>query len=136
MIANNLYIYKITANQGKTLKRMIPRAKGSGSSIRKRFITLVITLSDDKEQKQKDLLAIKAKLAKRNQSKHAKLKVQEEAKKKEEIKKQEQTRIKLANKPTESKPQANKEQPKIKLVKPENKPEPKKEQPKVEKGAK
>ena len=136
MIANNLYIYKITANQGKTLKRMIPRAKGSGSSIRKRFITLVITLSDDKEQKQKDLLAIKAKLAKRNQSKHAKLKVQEEAKKKEEIKKQEQTRIKLANKPTESKPQANKEQPKTKRVKPENKPEPKQEQPKVEKGAK
>ncbi|MCF0227482.1 MAG: 50S ribosomal protein L22 [Malacoplasma sp.] len=72
MIANNLYIYQITANQGKTLKRMIPRAKGSGSSIRKRFVTLVITLSDDKEQKAKDLQAIKARLAKRNQSKLAK----------------------------------------------------------------
>ena len=72
MIANNLYIYQITANQGKTLKRMIPRAKGSGSSIRKRFVTLVITLSDDKDQKAKDLAAIKERLAKRNQSKLAK----------------------------------------------------------------
>ena len=72
MIANNLYIYQITANQGKTLKRMIPRAKGSGSSIRKRFVTLVITLSDDKDPKAKDLAASKARLAKRNQSKLAK----------------------------------------------------------------
>ena len=43
MVANNLYIYQITANQGKTLKRMIPRAKGSGSSNRKRLVTIVIT---------------------------------------------------------------------------------------------
>ena len=93
MVANNLYIYQITANQGKTLKRMIPRAKGSGSSIRKRFVTIVITLSDDKDQKKKDLAAIKARMAKRNQSKHAKTKQVEV--KKEETKKPEQ-RIKLA----------------------------------------
>lgn len=71
MVANNLYIYQITANQGKTLKRMIPRAKGSSSPIRKRFVTLSITLSDDKNQKAKDVLAIKQRLAKRNQHKKA-----------------------------------------------------------------
>lgn len=71
MTANALYIYEITANQGRTLKRMIPRAKGSGSSIRKRFITLVITLSDDKNERKNDILAVKQRLAKRNQHKKA-----------------------------------------------------------------
>ncbi len=70
MNASNLYIYAITANQGKTIKRMIPRAKGSSSPIRKRFITLVLTLSDDKNEKQKDLAAIKARISKRNQVKN------------------------------------------------------------------
>ncbi|WEK82907.1 MAG: 50S ribosomal protein L22 [Mycoplasma sp.] len=70
MNASNLYIYAITANQGKTIKRMIPRAKGSSSPIRKRFITLVLTLSDDKNEKQKDLAAIKARMTKRNQVKN------------------------------------------------------------------
>lgn len=69
MIANRLYIYAITANEGKTIKRMIPRAKGSSSPIRKRFVTLSITLSDDIHEKEKDLLAIKTRLAKRNQHK-------------------------------------------------------------------
>lgn len=69
MSVSNLYIYEITANQGKTLKRMIPRAKGSSSPIRKRFVTIKIVLSDDKDQKKKDLAAVKAKIAKRNQSK-------------------------------------------------------------------
>lgn len=69
MIANNLYIYEITANQGKTIKRMIPRAKGSSSPIRKRFVTLTLTLSDDPKQRQVDLLEVKKHLAKRNQSK-------------------------------------------------------------------
>ena len=69
MTVANLYIYEITANQGKTLKRMIPRAKGSSSSIRKRFVTLKIVLSDDKNQKKIDLDAIKARIAKRNQNK-------------------------------------------------------------------
>ena len=96
MVANNLYIYQITANQGKTLKRMIPRAKGSGSSIRKRFVTFVITLSDDKDQKKKDLAAIKARMAKRNQSKHAKAKVEQAAKKQEVTAKKPEQRIKLA----------------------------------------
>lgn len=71
MVANDLYIYAITANQGKTIKQMIPRAKGSSSPIRKRFITLTLTLSDDHNEKAKDLLAIKEKVAKRNQSKKA-----------------------------------------------------------------
>ena len=72
MTAANLYIYEITANQGKTLKRMIPRAKGSSSPIRKRFVTLKIVLSDDKNQKKIDLNAIKARIAKRNQNKKSK----------------------------------------------------------------
>ncbi len=72
MNAADLYIYEITANQGKTLKRMLPRAKGSSSPIRKRFVTIKIVLSDDKQQKKTDLLAIKTRLAKRNQSKKSK----------------------------------------------------------------
>jgi large subunit ribosomal protein L22 len=72
MNAASLYIYEITANQGRTLKRMIPRAKGSSSPIRKRFVTLKIVLSDDKDQKKKDLAEIKARIAKRNQSAKAK----------------------------------------------------------------
>lgn len=69
MTANALYIYQITANQGRTLKRMIPRAKGSGSTIRKRFITLSITLSDNKNERKNDLMVIKQRLAKRSQHK-------------------------------------------------------------------
>ena len=72
MNANDLYIYQITANQGHTIKRAIPRAKGSSSPIRKRFIQLSLTLSDDKNQKAKDLMEIKNKIAKKNQSKHKK----------------------------------------------------------------
>ena len=76
MVANQLYIYAITANQGKTIKRAIPRAKGSSSPIRKRFITLSITLSDDKKQKEKDLALVKARIAKRVQGKkHTEAKV-------------------------------------------------------------
>ena len=97
MNVSNLFIYEITANQGKTLKRMIPRAKGSSSPIRKRFVTIKIVLSDDKDQKKKDLAAVKAKIAKRNQSKKAK--VAETVKKpKPAVNKPSAPRVKLSDK--------------------------------------
>lgn len=61
----NLYIYQIYANQGPTMKRALPRAKGSSNMIRKRSCHIEIILSDDPKQKSKDLLAIKAKQAKK-----------------------------------------------------------------------
>lgn len=63
MNINDLFIYEITGNQGKTLKRMMPRAKGTSHRIRKRHINLVITLSDDIKQREKDVLAIKQRIA-------------------------------------------------------------------------
>ncbi len=62
---DNLYIYHIAANQGTTMKRALPRAKGSSNMIRKRTSHIEIVLSDDPKQKEKDLLAIKAKKAKK-----------------------------------------------------------------------
>ncbi len=62
---DNLYIYHIVANQGTTMKRALPRAKGSSNMIRKRTSHIEIVLSDDPKQKEKDLLAIKAKKAKK-----------------------------------------------------------------------
>jgi ribosomal protein L22 len=59
MNGESLYIYEVTANQGKTIKRSLPRAKGSAHMIRKRHSNIVIVLSDDKQQKAKDLLALK-----------------------------------------------------------------------------
>lgn len=75
MLGDRLYIYQITANEGKTLNRVIPRAKGSSSPIRKRFVILQITLSDDPLQKQKDLEEVKARIAKRNQHKRKEVQV-------------------------------------------------------------
>lgn len=46
-----LYVYSCVANQGRTIKRVMPRAKGSSNMIRKRHSHLVITLSDDPNQK-------------------------------------------------------------------------------------
>lgn len=97
MNASNLYIYEITANQGKTLKRMIPRAKGSSSPVRKRFVSIKIVLSDDKDQKKKDLAAVKAKIAKRNQSKKTKV-AKTTTKVKPAVNKQSTPRVKLSNK--------------------------------------
>ena len=97
MNASNLYIYEITANQGKTLKRMIPRAKGSSSPVRKRFVSIKIVLSDDKDQKKKDLAAVKAKIAKRNQSKKTKV-AKTITKVKPAVNKQSTPRVKLSNK--------------------------------------
>ena len=53
MNGNNLYIYSCVANQGRTIKRVMPRAKGSSNMIRKRHSHLVITLSDDPKDKNK-----------------------------------------------------------------------------------
>lgn len=97
MNVSNLYIYEITANQGKTLKRMIPRAKGSSSPVRKRFVSIKIVLSDDKDQKKKDLAAVKAKIAKRNQSKKTKV-AKTTTKVKPAVNKQSTPRVKLSNK--------------------------------------
>jgi ribosomal protein L22 len=61
MAGEHLYIYAITANQGATIKRSLPRAKGSAHMMRKRHSHLEITLSDDPKQKEKDLLALRHK---------------------------------------------------------------------------
>lgn len=60
-----LYIYEVFANEGPTLKRIMPRAKGSADTIFKRTTHFKITLSDDINERQNDLQAIKAKIAKR-----------------------------------------------------------------------
>ncbi|WP_416906737.1 50S ribosomal protein L22 [Ureaplasma zalophigenitalium] len=69
MDPTQLYVYKIVANQGPTLKRMLPRAKGAADRIKKRTTHLVITLSDDKNEKITEQQAIKERLAKRKQNK-------------------------------------------------------------------
>lgn len=65
MSAEKLYVYHIVANQGSTLKRTSPRAKGSADLIRKRHCHIEIIVSDDANERQKDLDAIKALKAKR-----------------------------------------------------------------------
>ncbi len=56
---NNLYIYNAIVGQGKTYKRMTPRAKGASNVIKKRHCHLKVILSDDPKEKEKDLLLIK-----------------------------------------------------------------------------
>ena len=58
---NNLYVYEALVGQGKTYKRMTPRAKGASNVIKKRHCHLKIVLSDDPKEKEKDLLLIKQK---------------------------------------------------------------------------
>ena len=48
----NLYVAEIYANQGPTLKRIRPAAKGSAVRIRKRTSHITIVLRDDKERKE------------------------------------------------------------------------------------
>ncbi|MDR2847024.1 MAG: 50S ribosomal protein L22 [Mycoplasmataceae bacterium] len=50
-----LYVLNALANQGKTIKRTLPRAKGSANLLRKRHCHLIITLSDDINDKPKKL---------------------------------------------------------------------------------
>jgi hypothetical protein len=56
MIGEKLYVFAVTANQGATIKRSLPRAKGSANMIRKRHSHIEIVLSDDPQQKMKDKL--------------------------------------------------------------------------------
>ena len=51
MDATKLYILSIVANEGPTLKRMMPRAKGSATTIRKRSTHIEIILSDDEKDR-------------------------------------------------------------------------------------
>ena len=48
MKSNNLYVAEIYANQGPTMKRIRPAAKGSAVRIRKRTSHITIVLRDDK----------------------------------------------------------------------------------------
>ncbi len=86
MDAKNLYIYGVVANQGRTIKRALPRAKGSSNMIRKRHSHLEIILSDDTKQRQIDLAQIKANVKKRAEGQH-KSKQEKIAAKKVEVKK-------------------------------------------------
>ncbi|MCQ2957226.1 MAG: 50S ribosomal protein L22 [Mycoplasmoidaceae bacterium] len=61
MNGDKLYVYSCVANTGRTIKRAMPRAKGSSNMIRKRHSHLVIVLSDNANEKQMALKAIKAK---------------------------------------------------------------------------
>ena len=67
MQADKLYIYQIFVGQGRTNKRTLPRAKGSADLIRKRHSHITIVLSDDPQEKQKDLALIKQKIANKKQ---------------------------------------------------------------------
>lgn len=102
MNAEKLYIYHIVANQGSTLKRTSPRAKGSADLIRKRHCHIEIIISDDVNERKKDLDAIKAlksKRAKNNKGYSAKQragngkvsKVKKETTKKQQVLKKEVT---------------------------------------------
>lgn len=51
MNASKLYILSIVANEGPTMKRVLPRAKGSANSIRKRTTHLEIIISDDEKDR-------------------------------------------------------------------------------------
>lgn len=48
---DNLYVAEIYADQGPTLKRFMPRAKGSASSILKRSSHITVILDEVKEDK-------------------------------------------------------------------------------------
>ena len=65
MQADKLYVYTVVANQGSTLKRTMPRAKGSADLIRKRHTHLKIVLSDDQNERKKEIDAIKKRIKKR-----------------------------------------------------------------------
>ncbi len=46
--SENLYISKITVDEGPTLKRYMPRARGSASRIRKRTSRIMVVLKERK----------------------------------------------------------------------------------------
>jgi len=59
MDAQKLYVYGCVANQGRTIKRAMPRAKGSSNMIRKRHSHLEIVLSDDANERNLTLRKIR-----------------------------------------------------------------------------
>lgn len=60
MPGENLYVYSCVANQGRTLKRTMPRARGRADLMRKRFSHLEIWVSDDpKERENRNALLLK-----------------------------------------------------------------------------
>jgi ribosomal protein L22 len=61
MDVNKLYVYGAFANQGRTIKRSMPRARGAADMIKKRHSHLEIVLSDDINQRQVDLMSKKTK---------------------------------------------------------------------------
>lgn len=109
---DKLYVYHIVANQGQTLKRTNPRAKGSADLMRKRHSHIEIVLSDDPNERQKELDAIKALKAKRaanNKGYSAKQRAGKVEKKTKEnkpapVKKAEPKKTAPAKKPVEQKP--------------------------------
>lgn len=60
-----LYVYEVFANEGPTMKRIMQRAKGSADTIFKRTTHFKITLSDDINERERDLQLIKDKIKKR-----------------------------------------------------------------------
>jgi ribosomal protein L22 len=64
MDVNKLYVYGAFANQGRTIKRSMPRARGAADMIRKRHSHLEIILSDDTNQRQVDMMTKKTKTIK------------------------------------------------------------------------
>lgn len=65
MNGQSLYVYEVFANEGPTMKRVMPRAKGSADTIFKRTTHFEIVLSDDVNERQNDLQKIKDKIKKR-----------------------------------------------------------------------
>lgn len=59
MNADKLYVYEVIVGQARTIKRAMPRAKGSSNMIKKRHCHLTVWLSDDVNQRQLDLREIK-----------------------------------------------------------------------------
>lgn len=66
MNGDKLYVYSCVANQGRTIKRAMPRAKGSSNMIRKRHAHLVIVLSDNPNERAIELRNIKTNALKKN----------------------------------------------------------------------
>ena len=70
MNGKNLYVYGCVANQGTTIKRAMPRAKGSSNMIRKRHSHLEIILSDNVNERKNQLNKVKvAKVVKKPEAK-------------------------------------------------------------------
>ncbi|AAB96309.1 ribosomal protein L22 [Mycoplasmoides pneumoniae M129] len=65
MNGDALYVFECVANQGPSMKRTIPRAKGSSNMITKRSSNLVVKLSDNPNERQELIKQQKALVKKR-----------------------------------------------------------------------